>query len=339
MLSELPDFEHVSVRQVEEAVSALRTYGDGAKVIAGGTDLLALMKDRVQGPKLPIPKVLIDIKPIEDMQRIDYERAQGLRIGAAVKIREVLDSKIIRKEFDLLSQTARTIATTQIRNIGTVGGNLCQKSRCPYFRHPDFLCHRKGGETCFAFSGEHKQYHAVMKYGKCASAHPSDLAPCLLALGAECVVAQGGGREVVIPLEKFFPEGNDQRDTVLRPDELLVSLRVPCPAEKSYQVFLKCRTRHSADFALASVAVALRVVKGVCMDARIVLGGVAPFPFRAVEAEERILERALDERLIGEASEGSVEGVRPLPQNAYKSDLTKALVNRALTSILHQMRM
>ena len=330
MLSELPDFEHVSVRQVEEAVSALRTYGDGAKVIAGGTDLLALMKDRVQGPKLPIPKVLIDIKPIEDMQRIDYERAQGLRIGAAVKIREVLDSKIIRKEFDLLSQTARTIATTQIRNIGTVGGNLCQKSRCPYFRHPDFLCHRKGGETCFAFSGEHKQYHAVMKYGKCASAHPSDLAPCLLALGAECVVAQGGGREVVIPLEKFFPEGNDQRDTILRPDELLVSLRVPCPAEKSYQVFLKCRTRHSADFALASVAVALRVVKGVCMDARIVLGAVAPTPLRAQEAEDFLKGRPIDIPTAEEAAKRAVEGFKPLSMNDYKIEIAKTLIKRAL---------
>lgn len=334
MLYELPGFEHVSVRHVEEAVSALRTHGDEAKVIAGGTDLLALMKDRVQGPKLPIPKVLIDIKPIEEMQRITFERAKGLRIGAVVRIGEVVDSKVIRSEFSLLSHAARGIATTQIRNMGTVGGNLCQRPRCLYFRHPDFVCYKKGGAKCYAFSGQHKYYHAVMKYGKCASAHPSDLAPCLLALGGQCVVAGEGGREVVIPMEDFFPGGNEHKDIVLSPDELLVGLQVPCPKEKSYQVFLKSRIRHSTDFALASVAVVLCVQEGACEDARIVLGGIAPFPYRAAEAEKRILGRKLDARLIADASEASVMEARPLDMNSYKCDLSKSLVRRALSSIL-----
>ena len=332
MLYELPAFLHADAETVQEAVSWLERWGNEARVIAGGTDLLSLMKDRLEGPQLKTPRALINIKRIAEMQRMGHDDESGLRIGAAVTLSQMGASDIISKRYSLLSQAARQIGTTQIRNMGTIGGNLCQRPQCMYFRHPDFPCYKKGGRTCYAVSGEHRYDHSVVNYGKCVAAHPSDMAPALIALNASAVIATSNG-EKKVPLQDFFLAPNDYTETVLKPGELLVELRVPSESSKSNQLFLKHCVRHASDFALASVAMVAEMSAGFVQDIRIVMGGVAPFPYVVDKTEEMISGKKLDAKLISQAAEASISGARPLPQNGYKVNLAKALIKRALESI------
>ena len=336
MLFELPSFEHVDAQDVKEVASLLQKYGGKARVIAGATDLLSLMKDRVEGPGCKIPEVLVNIKRIPDLMRIAYDEGAGLRIGAGVTLNRLATSDVIQKEFKILSQAALQVGTTQLRNVGTLGGNLCQRPRCLYFRHPHFLCFKKGGSRCNATTGEHRFYHSIMKQGRCVMAHPSDLAPALIALKAGVTIMGPDGSKKV-PLQELFLGPNHYRETILKTDQYLTEIHVPTQNGGSHQVFLKERVRHSADFALSSVATVARVSGGVCEDIRIVLGGVAPFPYIASIAEEVIKGKNLDESLISQAAEVSVKGTKPLPMNRYKVDLTRALVKRALASILNHI--
>ncbi len=336
MLFELPTFEHVTAKDAGEAASCLRRYGGKAKVIAGATDLLSRMKDRIEGPGLKMPEVLVNIKEIPGMTGITYDEQRGLRIGAAVTLNGLATSDLVQQRFNILAQAALQVGTTQLRNMGTIGGNVCQRPRCLYFRHPHFVCFKKGGTICYAAAGEHRFYHAIMKTGKCVMAHPSDMAPPLIALRARAVIVGTEG-ERTVPFEEFFLGANSLEETILKPDEFLVAIQVPNQHHESRQVFLKHRIRHAADLALSSVAVVARISggqsRGLCEDIRVVLGGIAPFPFAAATVEAVIKGKTLDERLISDAAEASVKEARPLPMNGYKVDLTKALVRRALTLI------
>ena len=334
MLFELPRFEHFDARDVKEVASWLQKYGGKARVIAGATDLLGLMKDRVEGPECKIPGVLINIKRFPEMTRIAYDERTGLRIGAGVTLNRLATYDVIQQEFKILSQAALQVGTTQLRNMGTLGGNLCQRPRCLYFRHPHFLCFKKGGRRCYAASGEHRFYHSILKQGRCFMAHPSDLAPALIALKAEVMIMSPNGSKKV-PLQELFLGPNHYTETILKTDEYLSEIHVPIQSERTHQVFLKERIRHSADFALSSVATVARISGGICEEVRIVLGGVAPFPYVAFMAEEVIKGKKMDEGLISQAAGASVEGAKPLPMNRYKVELTKALVKRALTSMLN----
>lgn len=332
MLYELPAFKHADAESVREAVIWLEKWGNDASVIAGGTDLLGLMKDRLEGPQLRTPQVLINVKHIAEMKRIDHDDELGLRIGAAVTLNQLGASDIIRQRFSILSQAARQIGTTQIRNMGTLGGNLCQRPQCLYFRHPDFPCYKKGGRKCYAVGGEHRYDHSVINYGKCVVAHPSDMAPALIALNASAIIVTSNG-ERQVPLQDFFLSSDDYTETVLKPGELLLEVRVPNESSKTNQLFLKHRVRHASDFALASVAMVAEMSEGIVQDIRIVMGGIAPFPYVTDKTEEMINGKGLDPELISRVAEASIDGARPLPQNGYKIDLAKALVKRALESI------
>jgi len=334
MLFEVPSLEHVNARDVNEVTSLLQKYGGKAKVIAGATDLLGIMKDKVEGPEFRIPEVLVNIKKIPDMTRIVYHEGTGLRIGAGVTLSRLAASDVIRQKFTILSQAALQVGTTQLRNMGTLGGNLCQRPRCLYFRHPHFLCFKKGGSKCYAVTGEHRFYHSILKHGKCVAAHPSDLAPALMGLKAEVKIMSPNG-ERKVPLQEFFVGPNHYTESILKTDEYLTEICVPNQNERTRQVFLKERIRHSADFALSSVSTVARISGGIWEEIRIVMGGVAPFPYVAFMAEETIRGRRLDDGLILQAADASVEGARPLSMNRYKVDLTKALVRRALTSIVN----
>jgi len=332
MLFELPSFEHVDARDVKEVASCLQKYEGKARVIAGATDLLSLMKDRVEGPELRIPEVLVNIKRIPEMTRITFNEGTGLRIGAGVTLNRLAATDVIQKDFKILSQAALQVGTTQLRNMGTLGGNLCQRPRCLYFRHPHFICFKKGGSKCYAATGEHRFYHSILKHGRCVMAHPSDLAPALIALKAEVMIMGPDGSKEV-PSQELFLGPNHYTETILKTDEYLTGIHLPAQNGGFHQVFLKERIRHSADFALSSVAAVARVSGGICEDIRIVLGGVAPLPYVAFMAEELIKGKKLDKSLISKAAEASVEGAKPLPMNGYKIDLTKTLVKRALTSL------
>ena len=331
MLYELPVFQHVDAKSVKEAVSCLHSNGEKAKVIAGGTDLLALMKDRVEGPRLKIPEVLVNIKAIPEISRVSYEPGAGLRVGSAVLLVQMETSEVVKKEFPILAQAAGQVGTTQLRNMGTIGGNICQRPRCMYFRHPHFPCYKKGGTQCYAAAGEHRHYHSILKNGRCVMACPSDTAPALVALQAKAVI-YGHAGERVVSIRDLFQAAGPFTETALQADEFLTEIQVP-DQSGSRQVFLKHRIRHSTDFALASAAVVVRMAGDVCADIRIVLGGIAPFPYEAAKAEEVLKGKKLSETLISQAAEASVEGARPLPMNGYKIDLTRVLVRRVLTSI------
>lgn len=333
MLFELPAFEHIDAKDAKEAVTCLAAHDGKASVIAGATDLLALMKDRIEGPKLKVPAALVNIKNIFGIGRITREKEAGLRMGAAVTLSRIAASGEITPKFGILSQAARMVGTTQIRNMGTLGGNLCQRPRCVYFRHPHFVCFKKGGTRCYAAAGEHRFYHSILKKGKCVMTHPSDMAPALVALKAGAVIAGVEG-ERTVPLRDFFLGPDNVGETILKSDEFILAVEVPDQPAGTRQIFLKQRVRQAADFALASVATVARMTDGICQDVSIVLGGVAPFPYVAKTAGEMIEGHALTERLISDAAGAALEGARPLPMNQYKVDLTKAMVKRALTSMI-----
>jgi xanthine dehydrogenase YagS FAD-binding subunit len=329
MLYEVPEIEYLTARSVKEAVSWLVQHGSEAKIIAGGTDLLGLMKDRIVGPQMPMPRVLIGIKRISGLDRIQYDDGNGLTIGAAATLASIETSKTVLQKFPILAQAAGSIAIRQIRNMGTIGGNLCQRPWCWYFRVPYFNCYKKGGSMCYAITGENKTYFSILGLGVCVMAHPSDMAPALISLGASVRIDGPSGRRMV-PMEDFFNGPRDVFETVLRNDEILSEIYVPEQLEGTVGVYLKERPRGAWDFALASVAALLRIQESICVDAKIVLGGVAPFPYRAWEAENAIKGKAIGRDLAVRAGEIAVFWAHPLKMNRYKIPLTKALVKKAL---------
>ena len=332
MLSELSDFEHIDVESPEEAVYWLTKYGDKAKIIAGGTDLLGLMKDKIVGPKMPMPTLIVNIKTIPGFDRIEYVGGKGLRIGAATTLFDIESDDKIKERFLALSQAAESVATLQIRYTGTIGGNLCQRPWCSYFRHPDYVCFKRGGKQCYAITGNNRYYFSILKRGICVMSHPSDIAPALIALDAKIHVLQQDG-ERTIPIEEFFLGPRSVQETVLKDNDLITSIEVPETDEGSRSLFLKSRVRNNWDFALSTVAIWIKNSAGVCDDLRIALGGVAVFPFRAKESEELLRGKRITKKLIEEAAEAAVLKAAPLKMNTYKVKLTKSLVRRALQSV------
>ena len=345
MLDELPPFDHVDAASLAEAMAALAAHGPRAQVLAGGTDLLGLMKDRIGGPGMPVPEVLVNVKRIPELHGIAGTADGGLRIGAAVTLADLERHADVTARFPALAQAAAAVATTQIRAMGTVGGNLCQRPWCWYFRHPQFPCLKRGGTQCFALPGSNRTYFGVLGLGVCVMSHPSDLAPALVALDARVVIAGASGPRTV-PIEQFFRGPRSRTETVLEAGEILVAVEVPAPAPGARSLFLKHRVRGTWDFALSEVAVSATPRSAAAggngadrwHDVRVALGGVAPFPYRAMAAETVLDGHAPSEPLLREAAEAAVGRARPLSQNGYKIDLTRALVARALTALAADLR-
>ncbi|MBV9924235.1 MAG: xanthine dehydrogenase family protein subunit M [Acidobacteria bacterium] len=326
-------FEWVSPASVEEAVSLLKSapaskdVDEAARPLAGGQDLLTTMKDY-----LTRPVRVVNLKGIRGLDRVEGDGKKGLRLGALVTLAQVEEHAGIRRDFPGLAEAAHSVATQQIRNLGTVGGNLCQRPRCWYYRLEEAVCIKKGGSECFAATGENK-YNAIFGGGPSWIVHPSDLAPMLVALGASVNVSGPDGRRA-IPLEKFFTlpsEGSIRRENVLKNDELITEVTVPASPFAARSTYLKFKERESLDFALSSVAAAVELGPDKRVrQARIVLGGVAPVPWRVPKAEEFLKGRALDAESLAGAARLALEGAEPLSQNAYKIPLTQTLVRRAL---------
>lgn len=333
MLDELPAFAHVDATSVADAVSVLAEHGALAQVLAGGTDLLGLMKDRISGPGMLVPEVLVNVKRIPELAGITELPDGGLRIGAAVILVDLERDPRVAGRFPALAQAAGAVATAQIRAMGTVGGNLCQRPWCWYFRHPQFPCLKRGGRQCFALPGNNRTYFSVLGLGVCVMSHPSDLAPALMALDARVMVAGPAGRRVV-PIDQFFRGPRSLTETVLDRAEIIVAVEVPAPPAGARSLFLKHRVRNTWDFALSEVAVSVTPGAGRWDGVRIALGGVAPFPYRATAAEAVLVGQAPTESRVREAAEAALDRARPLTQNGYKIDLTKALVSRALMALV-----
>jgi xanthine dehydrogenase YagS FAD-binding subunit len=323
-------FEWTNPATVDEAVKMLTATSTGdideaPRPIAGGQDLLTSMKDYMSRPVR-----VVNLKNIRGLNRITLN-AKGLTIGALVTLTELEEHEGVRKSYPGLAEAALSIATPQIRNLGTVGGNLCQRPRCWYFRLEEVICLKKGGSDCYAASGENK-YNAIIGGGPSYIVHPSDLAPMLLALGATVTVVGAAGKRV-IPLDKFFTlpsEGNIRRENVLNNEEIITEIQVPRSALAARSTYLKFKERDSLDFALAAAAVAVQLSGDTVKDARIVLGGVAPIPWRVPNAEKFVIGKKLTSDVLAETAKIALAGAEPLEKNAYKVPLAQTMVRRAL---------
>lgn len=321
-------FKHFDASTVEEAVRLLRTYQGKAKLIAGGTDLLNVLKDRI----LPEPpEAVINLKTTAGLDSVTVDE-ENIRIGALTRLKDVVLSPLIQEEYPLLWEAARSIASPLIRNIATIGGNLCQDVRCWYYRAPHhirgrILCKRKGGAKCAALGGDDR-YHSIFGGGSegCFAVCLSDTAIALTALGARVETSKR-----LIPLEELF---SSRPATALESNEVLTRLHVTTLPEGSKGTYLKFRTRKATDFATVSVAVLLMLESEICKDARIVLGGVAPIPWRAKGAEDALKGKTIDAAKAEEAGQIALEGARPLSMNGYKIPLAQALVKRAIMACL-----
>jgi xanthine dehydrogenase YagS FAD-binding subunit len=327
----MKSFEWTNPATINEAVKLLGAspstdVDEAPRPIAGGQDLLTTMKDYTSRPAR-----IVNLKSIPGLNKITVN-ARGLTIGALVTLTQLEEHEGVRKNFPGLAEAAHSIATPQIRNLGTVGGNLCQRPRCWYFRLEEVNCLKKGGSECYAATGENK-YNAIIAGGPSYIVHPSDLAPMLLALGARVTAVGAQGRRV-IPLDKFFTlpdQGNIRRENVLKNDQIITEIYVPASPLASTSTYLKFKERESLDFALASVAAAVQLAPNKTVRAaRIVLGGVAPIPWRVPAAEKYLAGKQLNADVLAEAGKIALAEAKPLEKNAYKVPLTQTLVRRAV---------
>ncbi len=297
-------FTHYSPRSIGEALELLGKHRGKAKLNAGGTDLLGMLKGRVLST---YPEAIIDLKTIEGLAYIRQDK-DGLSIGALTKLATIASSAIVTQDYKALGDAALSVATPQVRNMCTLGGNLAQDVRCWYYRYPYHLggpisCLRKGSGPCLAVRGDNR-YHAIMNGKRCFAVCPSDMAVALSALEA-VIGVEGPAGTRNIPVDDFFTPLR----IALRPHEMVTEIRIPRPPEGARQCYLKFTLRKPVDFAIVSVASVITLEDGICAGARIALGAVAPGPVRARVAEEVIGGRSIDEAVAAEAAEaGSRRG-------------------------------
>ncbi len=318
-------FTHINARTVKEACTLLNKYAGKAVLNAGGTDLLSILKSE---SLIRYPEAVINIKTISGLSHFAEEKG-CLRIGALAKLSDIASSPLIRKHYGTLAAAASSVATPQIRNAGTIGGNLCQDVRCAYYRYPrqiggPIICARKGKGPCYAVKGDNR-YHAILQGKKCFAVCPSDTAVALAALDAQVVIAGSRGKRK-IAVTNFY----QALQVDLAGDEMVSYIEIPKSRGKTRQKFVKFTLSKSSDFAVVSVATVITERNGQCIDARIALGAVAPGPVRAKKAEQSITGKAIDEPNAWKAGEQAVLGARPLSKNAYKLEIAKTLVKRAI---------
>ncbi|HED64415.1 MAG TPA: xanthine dehydrogenase family protein subunit M [Planctomycetes bacterium] len=298
-----------------------------ARVLAGGQDLLGELKDH-----LVEPDTLVSLHRIPGLD--GFELGEDLRLGALVTLAVIERDTALRERFTVLAEAAESVATPQIRTQATLGGNLCQRPRCWYYRNEEAPCIKKGGAECFAFGGRNK-YNAILGGGPSYIVHPSDLAPALVCLDATVTKTAREGTET-IALESFFTlpsEGSVQRENVLRANELLLGVHVPALGPGWKSTYLKFRERESFDFALAAVALAVRLDGERIAEAKLVLGGVAPIPWRARAAEDFVAGKPNTRSTWKAAADLALAGAEPLEHNAYKIPLTKGLIQKAFRKL------
>jgi xanthine dehydrogenase YagS FAD-binding subunit len=315
---------------VAQAVGILDQLGATGKVLAGGSDIVGgILKDWVTGKGMPLPSALVDITAIPELKGIS-PGGSGLTIGAATTLAEVIESADVQKSIPLLSEAAKTIASPLIRNFGTLGGNINQRPRCWFFRGEDFNCYKKGGDFCYSVTGDNT-YHAIIGGELCYIVHPSDTATALLALNASAKVAGPSGQRD-LAFDNYFhgPREDVLTENVLKSNEILTQVSIPTPAAGTRMAWTKLKDRQVYDFAVVSVAVAFTVdAAGKWTDGRVVLGGVAPVPYRATTVEGAL--KGQDVKATAKAAAAQIRTVaRPMSLNAYKVDIAANLIERTL---------
>jgi xanthine dehydrogenase YagS FAD-binding subunit len=322
----LKSFSYVRPKSIDEAIKHLSS--EGARAHAGGTDLLGCLRDNVFEARM-----VVSLSGIKGLRGITRVPNGGMRIGALTTVSEVAQNRDIQRHYTALARAALEVASPQLRNQGTIGGNICQKPRCWYYRG-EFHCLRKGGEQCFAVDGENA-YHCILGGENCYIVNPSDAAPALAALGASVHIKGTKGKRTV-PLDAFYvlPAKDWTKETVLVQGEVVTEIELPPPAEGLRSSYRKVRARRSWDFALAGVALAIAFDGPTVKGARVFLSGAAPIPWRSEEVEEVIAGEKMDVDSISKAAEAAVRNAEPLDQNAYKVPLFRAVIEEELRAML-----
>ena len=311
----------------ETIETALAAHENGARWLAGGTDLIPEIK-----MGLAMPTRLVNLKRIVGLRGIQ-ETENGVRIGALTTLTEIAEHPLVREKYRALAQACDVSASPQIRNVGTLGGNLNQSSRCVYYRN-DFPCYLRGGEKCFARNGENRE-SAVIGYGDCVHVHPSDPANALVAFDAQ-IVAQNGAGERVISASEFFraPDAHDTRMNVLTRDEMIMAIVLPRVSENTRSIYLKAMDRAAWTFALVSVALRLEIRDWRLENVGVVFGGVAPAPWQEMRVAETLAGQRVDSDLVTQGIDSVLADAQPLEHNRYKVRLARGLLKRALRECL-----
>jgi xanthine dehydrogenase YagS FAD-binding subunit len=318
----MKNFSYVRATSIADAVKALAAKG--ARVHAGGTDLVGCLRDEI----MAVDKV-VSISGIKEMKGISARPDGGMRIGALTTIAEIAGHAGLGQKYSVLAQAAAEVASPQLRNQGTIGGNICQRPRCWYFRG-DFHCAKKGGDMCYSVSGEN-QYHVILGGAPCFAVHPSDTAVALSALQAQVTIAGSSGNKMV-KIDEFFvgPDKSIDKENILVPGELVTEIILPPPPAKTRSSYRKIRSRGAWDFALVSVGCMLQLDGKTVTGARIFLGGVAPYPWHAEKSEKALIGKRLDPALAASAGAAAADGANPMSDNGYKVDMLKGAVEESL---------
>ncbi len=317
-------FAHFNASTLDEAVSILRRYRGRARAIAGGTDLLGRMKDEI----LPMyPEAIVNLKTIPGLDYVKEEDGV-LRIGSLTRLEDIAINAIVKSKYRALAEAAHRTASPHLREMGTIGGNIAQDIRCWYYRYPDnrFPCLRKGGGRCYAIEGDNG-YHSIfggsVEKG-CYAVHPSDTAPALIALDAKIRTTRR-----TVDVEDFFT-ADVIKTTVLNDDELVTEIQVPATTEEAMSAFIKFAPRKTIDFATVNCAAMIAKARGEVDTAKICLNAVYVNPYRAYKAEEAIIGKAIDEETAEAAGAAAVADAKPMTHNAYKIQIAKVMVKRAI---------
>jgi len=317
-------FTHFNASTLDEAVSILRRYRGRARAIAGGTDLLGRMKDEI----LPMyPEAIVNLKTIPGLDYVKEEDGV-LRIGSLTRLEDIAINAIVKSKYHALAEAAHRTASPHLREMGTIGGNIAQDIRCWYYRYPDnrFPCLRKGGGRCYAIEGDNR-YHSIfggsVEKG-CYAVHPSDTAPALIALDAKIRTTRR-----TVDVEDFFT-ADVMKTTVLNDDELVTEIQVPATTEDAMSAFIKFAPRKTIDFAMVNCAAIIAKTRGEVDTAKICLNAVYVNPYRAYKAEEAIIGKAIDEETAEAAGAAAVADAKPMSHNAYKIQIAKVMVKRAI---------
>ena len=321
----MPDVQLYQPVELDDALSLAKRYGDGGWVLGGGQDTYGWLKDRAKDPQ-----AMIDLSGIEALRGI-RETADGIEIGATTTLREIIRDERINRDYSLLAQAAGRVASPQIRNVGTLGGNLAQDARCWYYRR-GLACYRAGGNLCYADGPQSmNREHAVLGASRCVAVSPSDTATAMVALEATMVVASESG-ERTIAAEKFFvgPDTHITQMTALKSNEILTAIRIPAKWAGKRFYFEKVADRDVWDFALVSIAVAMSMDGDTIAESRFVCGGVACTPHRLTNVEKAVRGKSLSEESAESVAALASAGAKPLNYNHFKLPLMENLVRRAM---------
>jgi xanthine dehydrogenase YagS FAD-binding subunit len=321
----MPAFELFQPASVTDALGVLNRHGADAWVMAGGMDTFDWLKDRIKKPK-----VVVDLGMVNELRGIK-DAGGGVEIGAMTTLTTIANNPMVKERFPLLAEAALIVASPQIRNQGTLGGNVAQDARCWYYR-AGWPCYRAGGNICYADTPTSiNREHALFNADRCVAVNPSDTAPALIALDASFVI-KNGDQERIVPAQEFFigPEIDITKLTMLKPGDLLTAIRLPATWAGKGHYFEKVRDRQVWDFALVNIAAAMNVSGSTINDARMVVNGVAATPYRLNAVEAFLKGKPRDKATADQAAEMAVTGATPLQHNGYKIPLMKALVKRAI---------